>query len=335
MMGLPLRLLAREVYDRVSARVGEQAVALVTGEEKRVPPRPRYWICTVEAMPRDLRVDFLAVDEIQLAAHPERGHVFTDRLLHCARPARDLVPGRGHDASADARARARGRRSSEPPRLSQLSRIGQSRSAHACRARSAVVAFCMPQVYELAERCAARAAARRWCSARSRRGRATRRWRCIRRARSTTWWPPTPSAWASTWTSTTWRSRDVRKFDGFEMRDLETPSSRRSPAAPGATCATAASARLSPEPELSPRLGAAARSSIALLRSSSPTIAMPRSTSTACRLAREPAKSRLYFARRNRALRLLGVYAAPDADDLLVLRVLAKRPEVSGARQRS
>ena len=81
MLGLPLRLLAREVYDRVSARIGEQAVALVTGEEKRIPARARYFICTVEAMPR-VPTAFLAVDEIQLMAHRERGHVFTDRLLH-------------------------------------------------------------------------------------------------------------------------------------------------------------------------------------------------------------------------------------------------------------
>ncbi|MFN7135232.1 MAG: helicase, partial [Myxococcales bacterium] len=81
MMGLPLRLLAREVYDRVTARVGEGRVALMTGEEKRLPERPDYWICTVEAMPTDRAVDFLAVDEIQLSAHRERGHVFTDRLL--------------------------------------------------------------------------------------------------------------------------------------------------------------------------------------------------------------------------------------------------------------
>src|SRR3954463_536084 len=82
MIGLPLRLLAREVYDRVTARVGEARVALVTGEEKRVPPHPAYWVCTVEAMPVGEPVDFLAVDEIQLSAHRERGHVFTDRLLH-------------------------------------------------------------------------------------------------------------------------------------------------------------------------------------------------------------------------------------------------------------
>src|SRR6516162_1885034 len=76
MIGLPLRLLAREVYDRVSARVGESRVALVTGEEQRVPRRPSYWVATAEAMPVDREVDFVAVDEIQLAAHPQRGHVF-------------------------------------------------------------------------------------------------------------------------------------------------------------------------------------------------------------------------------------------------------------------
>src|SRR5262245_37574472 len=82
MIGLPLRLLAREVYDRVSARIGESRVALVTGEEKRVPRRPDYWVCTVEAMPISREVDFLAVDEVQLAAHDQRSHVFTDRIVH-------------------------------------------------------------------------------------------------------------------------------------------------------------------------------------------------------------------------------------------------------------
>src|SRR5437667_7281549 len=82
MIGFPLRLLARENYDRLVGLRGEGAVALVTGEERIVPPAPRYFVCTVEAMPLDRRVDFLAVDEIQLAADRERGHVFTDRLLH-------------------------------------------------------------------------------------------------------------------------------------------------------------------------------------------------------------------------------------------------------------
>src|SRR6202522_1739791 len=81
MIGLPLRLLAREVYDRIVRARGARAVALITGEEKIVPPRAHYFVCTVEAMPLGRQVEFLAVDEIQLAADPERGHVFTDRLL--------------------------------------------------------------------------------------------------------------------------------------------------------------------------------------------------------------------------------------------------------------
>src|SRR5437660_3430756 len=81
-IGLPLRLLAREVYNKIVERLGADAVALVTGEEKIKPPSPRYWVATVEAMPRDLDVAFLAVDEVQLGADLERGHVFTDRMLH-------------------------------------------------------------------------------------------------------------------------------------------------------------------------------------------------------------------------------------------------------------
>src|SRR6202011_2229035 len=81
-IGLPLRLLAREVYNKIVDRVGADAVALITGEEKIKPPNARFWVSTVEAMPRDLDVAFVAIDEIQLAADLERGHVFTDRLLH-------------------------------------------------------------------------------------------------------------------------------------------------------------------------------------------------------------------------------------------------------------
>ena len=81
-IGLPLRLLAREVYDRVVALRGPSVVALVTGEERIVPDRTLYWVCTVEAMPLDIGADFVAVDEIQLCADPDRGHVFTDRLIN-------------------------------------------------------------------------------------------------------------------------------------------------------------------------------------------------------------------------------------------------------------
>ncbi|HEX5753999.1 MAG TPA: helicase-related protein [Archangium sp.] len=149
MMGLPLRLLAREVYDRVTARVGEGRVALMTGEEKRLPPRPDYWICTVEAMPTDRQVDFLAVDEIQLAAHRERGHVFTDRLLHArgrretwflgADTMRPMVQALIPHASVK-----------RATRLSQL-RYAGTRSLKSLPPRSAVVAFSADRVYELAE----------------------------------------------------------------------------------------------------------------------------------------------------------------------------------------
>src|ERR1044071_6548718 len=82
MIGLPLRLLAREVYEKIVAAKGAQAVALITGEEKIVPKSPTHWVATVESMPLDVGTEFLAIDEIQLAADAERGHVFTDRLLH-------------------------------------------------------------------------------------------------------------------------------------------------------------------------------------------------------------------------------------------------------------
>ena len=81
-IGLPLRLLAREVYDKIVALRGPSVVALVTGEERIVPPRTKYWVCTVEAMPQAMGLDFVAIDEVQLCADPERGHVFTDRIIH-------------------------------------------------------------------------------------------------------------------------------------------------------------------------------------------------------------------------------------------------------------
>jgi hypothetical protein len=95
MIGLPLRLLAREIYDRIVAQKGRGCVALITGEEKIVPPRPQYFVCTVEAMPLNREVEFLAVDEIQLCADPERGHVFTHRLLHARGRSETMLLGAG------------------------------------------------------------------------------------------------------------------------------------------------------------------------------------------------------------------------------------------------
>ena len=80
--GLPLRLLAREVYDKCVEKVGLKEVALITGEEKIIPNSANYFICTVESMPKDKKVDFVAVDEIQMCADRERGHVFTEKLLN-------------------------------------------------------------------------------------------------------------------------------------------------------------------------------------------------------------------------------------------------------------
>ena len=79
--GLPLRLLAREVYDKCVDKVGIEKVALITGEEKIIPSTADYFICTVESMPKNKEVDFVAIDEIQMCADRERGHIFTERLL--------------------------------------------------------------------------------------------------------------------------------------------------------------------------------------------------------------------------------------------------------------
>ncbi|MEK9994578.1 MAG: hypothetical protein VW646_07435, partial [Hydrogenophilales bacterium] len=78
-IGFPLRLLAREVYDKVVEKIGASHVALVTGEEKIIPPKADYYLCTVESMPQDINFEFAAIDEIQMCADPERGHIFTDR----------------------------------------------------------------------------------------------------------------------------------------------------------------------------------------------------------------------------------------------------------------
>ena len=82
MIGFPLRLLAREVYDKVIKKIGLDKVALITGEEKIIPSNSKYFLCTVESMPIDKNLDFVGVDEIQMCCDKERGHIFTDRLLH-------------------------------------------------------------------------------------------------------------------------------------------------------------------------------------------------------------------------------------------------------------
>lgn len=150
MIGFPLRLLARENYDRLVQLRGEGAVALVTGEERIVPPGASYFVCTVEAMPLDRRVDFVAVDEVQLAADRERGHIFTDRILHArglqetmllgAETIRPLLRRMVPDAGFLSR-----------ERLSVLRYAGYKKLGKLPR-RSAIVAFSVAEVYEVAER---------------------------------------------------------------------------------------------------------------------------------------------------------------------------------------
>jgi len=148
-IGLPLRLLAREVYNKVAARVGAEAVALVTGEEKIKPPSPRYWVSTVEAMPRDLDVAFLAIDEVQLAADLERGHVFTDRMLNRRGREETLVLG-AQTVRPMVERLLPGAHVLTRPRLSQLSFAGEKKITRLPR-RSAIVAFSAEEVYSIAE----------------------------------------------------------------------------------------------------------------------------------------------------------------------------------------
>ena len=148
-IGLPLRLLAREIYDRAVALKGDRAVALVTGEEKIIPRGAQWFVCTVEAMPLDRAYDFLAIDEVQLASDAERGHVFTERLLHArgteetmflgADTMRGLIRRLVPNAEFIAR-----------PRLSQLTYAGAKKLSRLPK-RSAVVAFSASDVYAIAE----------------------------------------------------------------------------------------------------------------------------------------------------------------------------------------
>ncbi|NQE63678.1 helicase-related protein [Caulobacter sp. RHG1] len=149
MIGLPLRLLAREIYDRIVKLRGKASVALITGEEKIVPARANYFVCTVEAMPLGREVEFLAVDEIQLCADPERGHIFTHRLLHARGKFETMFLGAGTMAPLVRRllpdAEIVGRE-----RFSNLSYAGSKKLTRLPR-RTAIVAFSTDAVYAIAE----------------------------------------------------------------------------------------------------------------------------------------------------------------------------------------
>ncbi len=149
MMGFPLRLLAREIYDRVVAIKGANQVALITGEERIEPPQARWYCCTVESMPVQKEFAFVAIDEAQLGADPERGHIFTDRILHArgreetmilgSESLRPLIRSLLPDAEIISR-----------PRFSTLSYVGAKKLSRLPK-RSAIVAFSIDQVYAVAE----------------------------------------------------------------------------------------------------------------------------------------------------------------------------------------
>ncbi len=148
-IGLPLRLLAREVYDKIVGIRGPSVVALVTGEERIVPDRTKYWVCTVEAMPEGMGADFVAIDEIQLCADPERGHVFTDRLLRM-RGLRETQFLGSHTMRNAISALVPEVEFLGRERMSQLSYMGPKKISK-MPARSAIVGFSVDNVYAIAE----------------------------------------------------------------------------------------------------------------------------------------------------------------------------------------
>jgi ATP-dependent RNA helicase SUPV3L1/SUV3 len=148
-IGFPLRLLARENYDRMVAAKGVRHVALITGEEKIIPPEAKWFSCTVEAMPLDRHTEFVAVDEIQLCADPDRGHVFTDRLLHARGMVETMFLGAETIAPLIRRLVPSAQLETRP-RLSQLSYAGPAKLVR-LPPRTALVAFSAAEVYALAE----------------------------------------------------------------------------------------------------------------------------------------------------------------------------------------
>ena len=149
MIGFPLRLLARENYDRLVAQKGRAKVALITGEEKIIPPQPQYYICTVEAMPLSMQVDFIAIDEIQLCSDPERGHIFTDRLLYARGQEETLFLGSLTMKQMIQRLLPACKIQARD-RFSPLTYTGYKKLTRLPQ-RSAIVAFSVSDVYRLAE----------------------------------------------------------------------------------------------------------------------------------------------------------------------------------------
>ncbi|MCK7474602.1 MAG: hypothetical protein MZV49_15810 [Rhodopseudomonas palustris] len=230
MIGLPLRLLgARGLQQDRRPRSARDTVALITGEEKIKPADPRYWVSHRRGhAARSRRRPSSPSTKSSSRADPERGHVFTDRLLHAPRPRRDAAARRrDHAADAIERAAARRQLSSPGRACRKLTYAGDRRRSRACRAARAIVAFSADEVYAIAElirrqRGGAAVVLGALVAAHAQRpGGALPVGR-----RRLSWSPPTRSAWASISTSITSPSPSDRKFDGYQFRDL-TPSGTR------------------------------------------------------------------------------------------------------------
>jgi ATP-dependent RNA helicase SUPV3L1/SUV3 len=316
MMGFPLRLLAREVYDKISARLGESAVALVTGEEKRVPANPRYWICTAEAMPLTLDVDFLAIDEIQLVGHPERGHVFTDRLLHARGRLETWFLG-ADTVEPLIRAHVAHVRVQRLPRLSRLMHAGHH-SLRTLPRRSAVVAFSLPAVYELADLLRVRrGGAAVVLGALSPR---------VRNAQVALYQAGEVDFLVATDAIGMGLNLDIEhvalasrtKFDGFEIRELEPAEMGQIVGRAGRHLRDGTFGTLADQPELSPALVKALEShrfpAQDFLYYRNPDLDFSSIAGLLASLVRRPRASHLRLT--------------PEGDDLQVLRALSKKTEV-------
>ena len=148
-IGFPLRLLAREIYDKCVKKIGVQKIALITGEEKIIPSKAKFFICTVESMPKDNVVDFMAVDEIQMCTDHERGHIFTDRLINFRGEKLTMFLG-SHTMNKTIKDLVPNVEFAKRERYSKLTYSGYRKISRLNR-KSAVIAFSVDDVYAIAE----------------------------------------------------------------------------------------------------------------------------------------------------------------------------------------
>ena len=148
-LGFPLRLLAREVFDKCVKKVGEDKVALITGEEKIIPQSAKYFICTAESMPQNMLVDFVAIDEIQMCADRERGHIFTDRLLNARGEKLTMFLG-SHTMKSIITSLIENVEFVDRERYSKLTYSGYKKISRLAP-KTALIAFSVEEVYAIAE----------------------------------------------------------------------------------------------------------------------------------------------------------------------------------------